>query len=78
LRWHVRLDAGLKPDITVAVRMDQDNQAPLDFYLLPRPDMNLPRLKLAEHNGVSLDAYRFETLEPLFGMAARVQLLEVA
>lgn len=78
LRWHVRLDTGLYPDITVAVRMDQHNQAPLDFYLLPRPDMNGPRLRLAEHNGLSLDAYRFETLEPLFGMAARVKLLEVA
>ena len=77
-RWHVRLDTGLKPDITVAVRMNQSNQAPLDYYLLPRPDMSLSRLKLAEHNGLSLDAYRFETLEHLFGMAARAKLLEAA
>ena len=27
---------------------------------------------------VSLDAYRFETLDPLYEMAARVNLLEVA
>lgn len=78
LRWHVRFDSGLAPDITVAVRMDAENQVPLDYYLLPRLDMTLPRLKLAEHNGLSLDAYRFETLDPLFGMAARVSLLEVA
>ncbi len=77
-RWHVRLDTGLKPDITVAVRMNPSNQAPLDYYLLPRPDMSLSRLKLAEHNGLSLDAFRFETLEHLFGMAARAKLLEAA
>jgi len=40
--------------------------------------MTAPRLRLAENNGVSLDAYRFETLEPLFGLAARAELLEVA
>ncbi len=78
LRWSIRLDAGLWPDITVAVRMDQPNLAPLDYYLLPRIDMNTAHLRLAEHNGISLDAYRFDTLEPLFGLAARVALPEVA
>jgi len=77
LRWHIRFDTGLWPDITVAVRMDEANQAPLDYYLLPRIDMTMPRLRLAEHNGVSLDAYRFDTLDPLFSMAARAKLMEV-
>ena len=40
--------------------------------------MTLPRIRLAENNGVSFDAYRFETLDALFGMAARVALLEAA
>ena len=78
LRWYIRLDAGLWPDITVAVRMDQPNLAPLDYYLLPRIDMNAARLRLAENNGISLDAYRFDTLEALFSLAARVALPEVA
>jgi len=78
LRWHIRFDVGLAPDITVAVRMDRMNRSPLDYYFLPRIDMTAPRLRLAENNGVSLDAYRFETLEPLFGLAARAELLEVA
>ena len=78
LRWQIRFDASLCPDITVAVRMDRPNREPLDYYLLPWIDMTLPRLRLAEHNGVSLDAYRFETLDPLYEMAARVSLLEVA
>lgn len=78
LRWEVRFDVGLWPDITVAVRMDRPNREPLDYYLLPRIDMTEPRLRLAEDNGVSLDAYRFDTLEDFFGLAARAKLLEVA
>jgi DNA invertase Pin-like site-specific DNA recombinase len=78
LRWHVRFDLGLRPDITIAVRMDQSNRSPLDYYLLPRIDMTLPSVRLAESNGVSLDSYRFESLEGLFELAARAKLLEVA
>ncbi|MEY9634115.1 hypothetical protein ABIF66_002344 [Bradyrhizobium japonicum] len=33
-RWKVRVDAGLRPDITVAIRMNQMNSAILDYYLL--------------------------------------------
>ena len=77
-RWQIRFDVGLWPDITVAVRMDESNQSALDYYLLPRIDMTAPRLRLAEDNGISLDAYRFETLEALFGLAARADLLEAA
>lgn len=78
LRWHVRFDLGLRPDITIAVRMDSYNRSPLDYYLLPRIDMTLPSIRLAESNGVSLDSYRFESLEGLFELAARAKLLEVA
>jgi DNA invertase Pin-like site-specific DNA recombinase len=78
LRWQIRFDVGLWPDITVAVRMDAANQSALDYYLLPRIDMTAPRLRLAEDNGISLDAYRFESLEALFGLAERAELLEVA
>ncbi len=60
-RWRIRLDRGLSPDITAAVRMDHANERPLDYYLLPSIDMSVPRLKLAEQNGLTLDGYRFET-----------------
>ena len=33
LRWQIRFDVGLWPDITVAVRMDEPNQSALDYYL---------------------------------------------
>src|SRR4029077_12335012 len=58
-RWHVRFDMGLRPDITVAIRMNQTNSGLLDYYLLPRFDMDAARLRLAESNGAALDAYRF-------------------
>ncbi len=77
-RWQIRFDAGLAPDITVAARMDAENRAPLDFYLLPRIDMAEPRLRLAEHNGLSLDGYRFDTLDAFFALAARASFSEVA
>ncbi len=78
LRWHIRLDTGLVPDITVAVRMAQGNAAPLDYYLLPRIDMTEQSLRLAEDNGLSLDGYRFATLDFLFSLAARAQFEEAA
>ncbi|MET4789547.1 DNA invertase Pin-like site-specific DNA recombinase [Bradyrhizobium japonicum] len=77
-RWKVRFDAGLRPDITVAIRMNQMNTNILDYYLLPRFEMEASRLALADNNGVAIDAYRFETLDMLFELAARSQLMEVA
>jgi len=78
LRWRIRFDTGLRPDITVAIRMDPENRAAADYYLLPRLDMTAPGLRLAEDNGMSLDSYRFETLDALYALASRVSLLEVA
>jgi hypothetical protein len=77
-RWLIRVEAGLKPDITVAIRMGANNLDPLDFYLLPRIDLTFERLLLAEDNPVSLDTYRFVTLDFFFGMAKRTKILEAA
>jgi DNA invertase Pin-like site-specific DNA recombinase len=71
LRWKLRLDTALQPDLTVAVRMAPGNEAPLDYYLLPRLDMADAVLRLCEHNGLSLDAYRFNDLSAFHRMATR-------
>jgi DNA invertase Pin-like site-specific DNA recombinase len=76
-RWHIRFDMGLRPDITVAIRMNQMNAGILDYYLLPRFDMEASRLRLAEDNGAGFDAYRFVALDALFELAARSRLMEV-
>lgn len=78
MRWRLRLDTGLVPDITIAIRMDELNEAPLDYYLLPTIDMSTMRLKLAEQNGLSLDAYRFDNLDFFFALAGRAKFSEAA
>lgn len=78
LRWKIRFDTGLAPDITVAIRMNTTNTAALDFYLLPQFEMRTKPLGLGEENGLMLDAFRFETLDFFFDMARRVPIAEVA
>jgi len=77
-RWKVRFDTSLAPDITVAVRLDQPNQSPLDYYLLPRLDFWLPRISLAEQNAIEFESYRFDTLDYLYGMAERTRIRRAA
>lgn len=71
LRWKLRLNAPFQPDLIVAVRMDSNNESPLDYYLLPRLCMQTALVRLCEYNGLSLDAFRFSSLERLYQMAAR-------
>jgi DNA invertase Pin-like site-specific DNA recombinase len=78
LRWRIRLDTGLLPDMTVAVRLDASNLGPLDYYIFPSLDMNLPHLKLSENNPLSLDAYRFESLDFLYCLARQCSFGEAA
>jgi DNA invertase Pin-like site-specific DNA recombinase len=74
LRWQIRFDTSLSPDVIVALRMDRDNQVVQDYYILPRIDLPGPQVRLGEHNGLALDSFRFDTLDQLYDMAARTQL----
>ena len=58
--------------------MDAANQQAFDYYLLPRLDMASLRMRFAQDNGVSIDSYRFETLDALYELTGRAHLLEVA
>lgn len=78
LRWKIRFDTGLRPDITVAIRMEPDNRSVLDYYLLPRIDMPSPSIRLCEDNGLFLDAYRFDTLDGFFRLSARTSIRSAA
>lgn len=77
LRWKIRFDTGLAPDITVAIRINRTNSAALDYYLLPQFEMRMKPLGLAEENGLMLDAFRFETLDFFFDIARRVPIAEM-
>jgi hypothetical protein len=72
LRWRFGFDTGLVPDVTVAVRMAPDNAGRLDYFLFPGIDLVGGRLRLAEDNGLAIDAYRFDDLEELFALSARI------
>lgn len=74
LRWQIRFDSSLLPDIVVALRMDPENQVVQDYYILPRIDLPGPQVRLGEHNGLALDSFRFDTLDQLYEMAARTRL----
>ena len=77
-RWLIRLDAGLKPDITIAVRMDATNEGVRDYYLLPSMDMTWENLRVAEANGIYLDTYRCDTLDYFYSLTERINLEDAA
>ena len=76
--WLLRFDTSLRPDYTVAVRMNPDNQTIRDYYILPVIDINTHRLRLRERNGAGLDTYRFESLDTLFAAARNVTVTQHA
>lgn len=79
LRWKVRFDGGLRPNLTIVARMSEDNVGIHDYYLLPWLDMGAAsNLRLAPENGILLDAYRFETLEAFFDLTRRAPLKAAA
>jgi hypothetical protein len=78
LRWNLRFDTSLSPDITIVVRMDSANRAPFDYYLFPRIDMLSEKLRLGEENALALDAYRFDGLDLLYDIATPIPLGEAA
>jgi DNA invertase Pin-like site-specific DNA recombinase len=78
LRWNVRFDMSLQPDITVAVRMDAANEGAKDYYLIPRLDMAAWPRHLGFDNSPFIDGYRFQDLDILGALAARVHLKEAA
>ncbi len=77
-RWRFGFDTGLAPDVTVAVRMAGGNNTPMDYFLFPSLDLAAGHLRLAEDNGLSIDAYRFDDLEELFALSVRVPFAQAA
>jgi DNA invertase Pin-like site-specific DNA recombinase len=71
-RWRLHFDASLAPDITIAARMEGGNRHARDYYFFPKLDLLGGRLRLAEENGLSIDAYRFDSLADLFALSARI------
>lgn len=77
-RWLLRFEESLRPDLTIAVRMNEANEAIKDYYLFPAIDLIDPSMRLAENNHAALDAYRFDSLEFFFQMAERISVEQAA
>jgi hypothetical protein len=78
LRWTIRFETSLLPDVCVAVRIATDNCSIQDYYIFPAIDLSALHLRLAEKNPSGLDIYRFDSLLPLFQMAQRQSIGELA
>jgi len=74
LRWLIRFEASLLPDVTIAVRFAPGNAEILDYYLFPRMDVLWEKLRLAPDNGVVIDLYRFDNLIFFTRLARRVHV----
>ena len=75
LRWKIRLDQGLRPTITIAVRMAEGNAEARDYYLLPWIESGSdPSIRLAADNAANLDAFRFDTLDGFYDLTRRTEL----
>lgn len=77
LRWLIRIDEKVAPDITILVRMDPTNESVSDYYLFPLMDFAEPKLLLCETNGAYFDTYQFDNLDFFTKLAAR-EKIEVA
>ncbi|WP_233114873.1 recombinase family protein [Aggregatibacter actinomycetemcomitans] len=73
-RWMIRFDTGLEPDLTIAVRLDEDAENIIDYYLFPMKGRESNKLRLAESNPAELDIYRFSNLDRFFIMVERILL----
>lgn len=78
LRWHLRFDESLNPDIIIAARLKPGNEEIMDYYLMPRIDILRERLNLKPHNGLIWDVYRFQNLNFFMELARRARVEEAA
>ncbi len=77
-RWKLRFDAGLNPDMTIAIRMDHDNEKPLDYYIFPHLDLCADKLNLSRENGLEIDLFRHDDLSAFYRIGERFNLARVA
>lgn len=74
LRWTIRFDRSLNPDITIAVRMLSDCESIRDYYVLPHLDIESQKITTAEHNSINLETYRFDDLDYFFSLTKKVDI----
>jgi len=74
-RWAYRFDRRRSIDITIAVRLMDDQAERCDYFLFPMMAMEAERLLVAWTNGVSLDLFRFDSLDYFYDMFGDVSII---
>ena len=73
LRWRIRFDPmRYQADVTLAVRLDPQNEGELDYYLLPWLALPRQEIRLCNRSSLAFEAFRFDDLGFFYGMAERV------
>ncbi|MFP5481522.1 MAG: hypothetical protein ACLGIE_17815, partial [Alphaproteobacteria bacterium] len=58
LRWRIRFDPmRYQADVTLAVRLDPQNQGELDYYLLPWLDLPRQEIRLCNRTSIAFDGH---------------------
>jgi len=69
--WRVQRPDPDSADISIYVRLDEANEKPFDYYIIPALDRPTTDRPLHEANGRDVDAYRFQSLDLFFALMAR-------
>ncbi|KUM24131.1 serine recombinase [Mesorhizobium loti] len=70
-RWPIKRRRQVVSDLTVLIRMKPDNVTIRDFLIAPAGDLQRVPPMLRSNSGVRLDAFLFQSLDPLVEMAKR-------
>jgi len=71
IRWRIRNTAKTKSDIIIALRMNESNTDVIDYFILPRVEIQGMFLLLHQTNRFEIDAYRCHTLKNFFELCSR-------
>ena len=69
--WLLKMDRGLFPDFTIAVRLNPDNRTIKDYYVISKYDLNLIDKRLCEQNGLILDTFRHDSIDWFYDLFKR-------
>lgn len=78
MRWRMRFENGLQPDVTLVTRLCADNRVPYDYYVFPSLDFSQTEQPKLDKNGLWLDLYRTDDLHNFYHLAGRAPLKESA
>lgn len=67
-RWKLKLPNELA-DISIASRMDPATDQALDYFVLPKMDIDFREIAFGPETEFELEAYRFDDLRSVFGLA---------